>query len=166
MIDGHTQVLHRWYSWLHSNIPGTGVTAVGQRLLLDQACFAPIFIPSFMATLLMLEGSAQPIAAAQEQWWPAIVANWKLWVPAQIVNFAIVPPHFQASRERDRTRMLLTCHGPRLSSVSVTSVRAPLVRRCCLRMASPYAGTSTSRGRRIAARPLARMRVYRHFRCL
>ena len=97
-------MLHRWYSWLHSNIPGTGVTAVGQRLLLDQACFAPIFIPSFMATLLMLEGSAQPIAAAQEQWWPAIVANWKLWVPAQIVNFAIVPPHFQASRERDRTR--------------------------------------------------------------
>ena len=117
MIDGHAQVLHRWYSWLHSNIPGTGVTAVGQRLLLDQACFAPIFIPSFMATLLILEGSAQPIAAAQEQWWPAIVANWKLWVPAQIVNFAIVPPHFQASRERDRTRMLLTCHGPRLSSV-------------------------------------------------
>ena len=70
-----------------------------------------------MATLLMLEGSAQPIAAAQEQWWPAIVANWKLWVPAQIVNFAIVPPHFQVSRERDRTRMLLTCHRPWLSSV-------------------------------------------------
>ena len=31
----------------------------------------------------------------QQQWWPSVVANWQLWVPAQVINFALVPVHFQ-----------------------------------------------------------------------
>lgn len=26
---------------------------------------------------------------------PTVIANWKLWVPAQFINFRMVPPHLQ-----------------------------------------------------------------------
>ena len=35
------------------------------------------------------------LASVADDWWPAVTANWKLWIPAQLVNFAIVPLHFQ-----------------------------------------------------------------------
>ena len=76
-------------------MPGESAAAVGKRLLLDQLCFAPCFIPAFTTTMLFLEGAPSPLAAAREQWGSLVVANWKLWVPAQLINFGLVPPHFQ-----------------------------------------------------------------------
>ena len=35
------------------------------------------------------------LAAVRSDWWPVVTANWKLWVPAQLVNFGVVPLHFQ-----------------------------------------------------------------------
>ena len=90
-----SQVLHRWYACLHHHVPSDGVGAVGLRLLLDQLCFAPLFIPTFMATLRYCEGSTRPLAEAREHWWDTVIANWKLWVPAQAVNFGVVAPHYQ-----------------------------------------------------------------------
>ena len=89
------QALHRWYSWLHRSVPGEGVGALGRRLALDQLVFAPAFIPSFMAVLLLLEGAPTPLADVRTKWWDAVVANWRLWVPAQVINFGLVPLHFQ-----------------------------------------------------------------------
>ena len=48
-----------------------------------------------MAVLLFVEGHPHPLAEVQAKWWPAVVANWKLWVPAQLINFGLVPLHFQ-----------------------------------------------------------------------
>ena len=76
-------------------MPGDGASAIGRRLLLDQLCFAPLFIPAFVATLRGCEGSPRPLAEAREQWRETVVANWKCWVPAQAVNFGLVPPHYQ-----------------------------------------------------------------------
>ena len=87
--------LHSWYSWLHRNVPGESLASIGRRLLLDQGVFAPVFIPSFMTVLLFIEGNPAPISEAQTKWWPTVAANWKLWVPAQLVNFGLVPLHFQ-----------------------------------------------------------------------
>ena len=28
---------------------------------------------------------------------PTVIANWKLWVPAQFINFRMVPPHLQVN---------------------------------------------------------------------
>lgn len=31
---------------------------------------------------------------SKEVLWPTLLANWKLWPAAMLVNFAIIPPHF------------------------------------------------------------------------
>jgi protein Mpv17 len=87
--------LHRWYSFLHQRFPGDGVLTIGKRLLLDQALFAPSFIPAFLGSVLVLEGHPEPKSRLSQMWWPAVLTNWSVWVPAQCVNFALVPPHFQ-----------------------------------------------------------------------
>ena len=90
--------LHGWYAWLHRAIPGSTAGSVLQRLALDQGVFAPIFTPSFMFAVRVLERpqeAPRALASVADDWWPAVTANWKLWIPAQLVNFAIVPLHFQ-----------------------------------------------------------------------
>ena len=87
--------LHLWYGTLDRLVPGTTFGAVGTRLLLDQVVFAPIFIPTFMTMLMALEGQPNPLEEARHQWRAAVFANWKLWVPAQLVNFNFVPVHRQ-----------------------------------------------------------------------
>lgn len=58
--------------------------------------FAPCFIPTFMASLSVLEGDAAAIPARlRTSWWPAVSSNWLLWIPAQLVNFRFVPLHYQ-----------------------------------------------------------------------
>ena len=87
--------LHNWYSWLHRAFPGGGATAVAKRLAFDQTLFAPFFIPVFMSSVLLIEGHPQPRAKVAQDWWPAVVTNWKLWVPAQVINFGLVPLPYQ-----------------------------------------------------------------------
>lgn len=87
--------LHAWYSLLHRSVPGNTALDLCKRLALDQLLFAPLFIPSFMSVLLTLEGHPQPIVHVQHAWWQTVLQNWKLWVPAQLINFGVIPLHFQ-----------------------------------------------------------------------
>ena len=57
--------------------------------------FAPLFIPTFMGAVLLAEQHEQPVAKIQQDWLPALLANWKVWVPAQLINFGLMPLHYQ-----------------------------------------------------------------------
>ena len=48
-----------------------------------------------MSALLSLEGHPRPLEHVRSAWWDTVVANWKLWVPAQLINFGLVPIHWQ-----------------------------------------------------------------------
>jgi hypothetical protein len=79
-------------------VPGkASVTRVTKRLVLDQFGFAPLFCPSFMALLWLLEGQDMTMIAPKlkEVAPDIIVANWFLWIPAMTINFSMIPLKFQ-----------------------------------------------------------------------
>ncbi|KAG3118303.1 hypothetical protein PI124_g1373 [Phytophthora idaei] len=89
-------VLHVWYGFLGSRLPGVSTTAVAKRLALDQLGFAPTFLPVILSSVLALEGHAEDIPnKLRADWWPLTKANWVVWVPAQILNFRFVPGSMQ-----------------------------------------------------------------------
>lgn len=69
-----------------------------KRLLVDQSCFAPVFIPVFFTGLQFLDGNfdANDIKAKLEaDYVDTLIANWQLWVPAMAINFRFVPNKYQ-----------------------------------------------------------------------
>ncbi|KAG1685177.1 hypothetical protein DVH05_011379 [Phytophthora capsici] len=89
-------VLHVWYGFLGSRLPGVSAAAVAKRLALDQLGFAPMFLPVFLSSVLTLEGNGEQISdKLRAEWWPVTKANWSVWVPAQILNFRFVPGSMQ-----------------------------------------------------------------------
>lgn len=93
--------VHVWYNHLHRWTSNLSIASSPWRLLMsrvaiDQMLFAPAFTAVWLVALRFLEGQ-RPIewdslkASVPE----VVVANWALWVPAQFVNFAMVPLKFQ-----------------------------------------------------------------------
>ncbi|KAG2683690.1 hypothetical protein I3760_10G044000 [Carya illinoinensis] len=88
--------LHFWYLYLSRLVTLPGASGAFLRLLLDQFLFSPIFIGVFLATLVTLEGRPSlAIPKLQQEWFSAVLANWKLWIPFQFLNFRFVPQQFQ-----------------------------------------------------------------------
>ncbi|BFI25506.1 hypothetical protein MPTK2_1g21680 [Marchantia polymorpha subsp. ruderalis] len=88
--------LHYWYGALPKIITVPGLGGVLLRIGLDQILFTPLGMLSFFVVLLTLENRQDQIQRKLEKdWWPTVVANWKVWIPFQIVNFSMVPPQLQ-----------------------------------------------------------------------
>ncbi|KAH7352860.1 hypothetical protein KP509_19G067900 [Ceratopteris richardii] len=88
--------LHFWYLNLNKFIQGPGTVKVSVRLVLDQLLFSPIFIGIFLSALMTLEGHSSEIAPKLKHDWLGIVlANWKIWIPFQFLNFLLVPQQLQ-----------------------------------------------------------------------
>lgn len=90
-------VVHHWYGFLMTRLPGKGAKAALQRLFCDQMIFAPLFIPTFMTSLMLLEGKPMStIPPTLKSDAPdVVISNWTLWVPAMFVNFRFIPVQWQ-----------------------------------------------------------------------
>ncbi|KAK1371962.1 PXMP2/4 family protein 4 [Heracleum sosnowskyi] len=88
--------LHFWYLYLSKLVTTPGVPGAFLRLVIDQLFFAPAFVGVFLSTLLTLEGRPSLVMPKlQQEWFSSVIANWKLWVPFQFLNFLFVPQQFQ-----------------------------------------------------------------------
>ncbi|MCO5580411.1 hypothetical protein L7F22_034277 [Adiantum nelumboides] len=88
--------LHFWYLTLSKLLQGPGTTRAGARLILDQFFFSPIFIGIFISALMTLEGHPHDIVPKLKQdWFTVVLANWKIWIPFQFLNFLFVPQQLQ-----------------------------------------------------------------------
>ncbi|KAH9947341.1 hypothetical protein B0H21DRAFT_789916 [Amylocystis lapponica] len=67
------------------------------RVWLDQAVFSPIMVGVFFSSMSFLEGKGIPGAKERinESYVSTLVRNWAVFVPAQAVNFALVPAHMR-----------------------------------------------------------------------
>mmetsp|Transcript_6949 Transcript_6949/g.11599 ORF Transcript_6949/g.11599 Transcript_6949/m.11599 type:complete len:302 (-) Transcript_6949:464-1369(-) len=90
-------LLHTWYGFLVTRIPGTSALATLYRVAFDQLLFAPLcIIPAFFSCSLILDGKPENIVAKlQSDWFPTVTANFALWVPSQIINFRLIAPQYQ-----------------------------------------------------------------------
>lgn len=90
-------VVHYWYGGLARFFPGSSPMVVAKRVVWDQGFFSPIFLPTWLTSLWIMEGqTSQDISTMLQAEVPtALVANWALWVPAQLINFRYIPGKFQ-----------------------------------------------------------------------
>ncbi|KAL1810684.1 hypothetical protein ACET3Z_020749 [Daucus carota] len=73
-----------------------GVSGAFLRLVIDQLIFTPAFVGLFLSALLTLEGRPSLVLPKlQQEWFPTVIANWKLWIPFQFLNFLFVQQQFQ-----------------------------------------------------------------------
>lgn len=90
--------LHIWYGLLPLLIPVAGDKGTVLRLAVDQIIFAPASLVLFFGIVLALEGkSDQILAKLKKDLAPTVLAQWKLWIPFQFVNFKFVPPSLQVA---------------------------------------------------------------------
>ena len=77
--------------------PGSSLGQVATRVVLDQFCFAPLFLPTWLLNLWMLQGkSADYVMEEMPLILPEmVIANWKLWIPAQTINLGFVTSKYQ-----------------------------------------------------------------------
>lgn len=88
---------HYWYMSLLRYFPAKTMKAALQRTFFDQVIFAPLFIPTFMTSLMMLQGEAynEITTTIQVQYTDLVLKNWIMWTPTQLLNFRFVPARFQ-----------------------------------------------------------------------
>lgn len=89
--------LHFWYGFLSRKFPNTGTLNTIIRLALDQLFFAPAFIASIFSLLLILDGKtlSDIHKKLEADLLNTIKVNFTVWIPAQFINFKLVPPHLQ-----------------------------------------------------------------------
>ena len=88
---------HFYYLLLDGALPPTEdpfTSTTGIKVIIDQFIQAPIFTVIIFAFLGTLEGKSPDDIKNQleEDYTDTMVANWKLWVPATVVNIAFCPP--------------------------------------------------------------------------
>jgi peroxisomal membrane protein 2 len=88
---------HYYYLFLDGVLPPTEdpfTATTGVKVIIDQFVQAPIFTVIIFVFLGLLEGKSIDDVKKQldADYKDTMVANWKLWVPATMVNLAFCPP--------------------------------------------------------------------------
>ncbi|KAG0700340.1 hypothetical protein DFH29DRAFT_932631 [Suillus ampliporus] len=89
--------LTKWYQLLNRIKFPSPTKAVIYRVWLDQAILTPVAVGFFFGTMSIMEGKG--ISGAQDRistaYTPTLIRNWGVFIPTQIINFAIVPHHLR-----------------------------------------------------------------------
>lgn len=88
-------VMHHWYGFLATKIVGNSVIAAAKRVFFDQSIFAPTVIAMFLAGSKAITGEFDAVSDKLKQdWAPALLMNWMVWIPAQLINFYAIPGQY------------------------------------------------------------------------
>ena len=84
-------------AWDQCDLARLDAVLLGPGLGMVQGCWRQWAEPLLgFSGLLVLEGRPGDIKSKLEaEWWTTTKGNWALWIPAQVVNFRLVPAQFQ-----------------------------------------------------------------------
>ncbi|XP_070581167.1 mpv17-like protein [Ptychodera flava] len=83
------------YKLLDGFLPGTAARAVTMKMCLDQVIMTPVCIVGFYIVMSAMEGKSDLFSEAKRKAIPTYLASLAFWVPAQFINFRLVPPIFR-----------------------------------------------------------------------
>uniref|UniRef100_A0A7S3FWA6 Mpv17-like protein n=1 Tax=Strombidium rassoulzadegani TaxID=1082188 RepID=A0A7S3FWA6_9SPIT len=91
-------LLHVHYSkFLPYVVPdGTKYGAL-KKLAIDQSAFASFITTGFFIIINVVEGKGaqKGIDDLKQKYWTTMVINWKIWIPANYMNFVLIPNKYQ-----------------------------------------------------------------------
>ncbi|KAG7280377.1 hypothetical protein CRUP_022205 [Coryphaenoides rupestris] len=90
-------VVGGWYKVLDKMLIGGSKSTAVKKMLVDQLAFAPCFLGAFLGLSGALNGLTmeQNNAKLRRDYGDALISNYYLWPPVQIVNFYCVPLHYR-----------------------------------------------------------------------
>ncbi|XP_029966115.1 mitochondrial inner membrane protein Mpv17 [Salarias fasciatus] len=86
-------VVGSWYRVLDKLVSGGTKSSAMKKMLLDQLCFAPCFLASFLCISSALNGLTveENLSKLKRDYTDALISNYYLWPPVQMANFYLVP---------------------------------------------------------------------------
>jgi len=90
-------IMTKWYNLLNRMRFATPTKALIYRVYLDQLVLSPVAVVYFYSCMTLLEGKGVHDATERVKtaYIPTLLRNWSVFVPTQIVNFALVPGHLR-----------------------------------------------------------------------
>ena len=85
-----------WYHTLEKLV-SVSKTAGLKKMMLDQLCFAPCFMPVFLGTNFALTGMKLPQIQEQikQDYVDIMLTNWSVWPGVQLFNFYVIPLEYR-----------------------------------------------------------------------
>lgn len=80
------------YKWLDRVLPGTAKKTIVKKLLLDQFLMTPPLLGLFFTGMSIMEMQEDPLEECRNKFLPTFARSCLFWLPAQTVNFLLVPP--------------------------------------------------------------------------
>ncbi|PPQ81756.1 hypothetical protein CVT25_013617 [Psilocybe cyanescens] len=106
----------KWYQLLNQMKFPSPTKALVYRVWLDQALLTPVAVAFFYGSMSLLEGKPEEAMpriqavrhstiiilvfwntdfAIRKAYVPTLIRNWGVYIPTQIINFSLVPPHLR-----------------------------------------------------------------------
>ncbi|KAF8175136.1 hypothetical protein BJ912DRAFT_885137 [Pholiota molesta] len=85
-----------WYAFLNRVKFPSPTKALIYRVWLDQALLTPVAVGFFYSSMSVLEGKPEEaVERVQAAYVPTLIRNWGVFIPTQIINFSLTPPHLR-----------------------------------------------------------------------
>ncbi|KAI5476154.1 hypothetical protein MNV49_000372 [Pseudohyphozyma bogoriensis] len=90
-------IVGKWYGMLESIKLKNKYALVATRVGLDQFVLTPVMVGAFFTSMSLLEGKGIEEAKRriETSWQPTLIRNWGVFIPVQLANFSVVPPHLR-----------------------------------------------------------------------
>ncbi|KAF2887948.1 hypothetical protein ILUMI_18225 [Ignelater luminosus] len=84
-----------WYRWLDRTVVGKSYKIILKKVLMDQFLMTPHLVWLFFIAMSIMEGRKDILAECKQKFIPTFKTSCMFWLPAQTVNFTIIPTQFR-----------------------------------------------------------------------
>eukprot|EP00096_Caligus_rogercresseyi_P013375 TRINITY_DN6033_c0_g1_i1.p1 TRINITY_DN6033_c0_g1~~TRINITY_DN6033_c0_g1_i1.p1 ORF type:complete len:192 (-),score=22.99 TRINITY_DN6033_c0_g1_i1:311-835(-) len=89
--------LYYWFRFLDKKLVGTAMKIVIPKVIIDQLVSSPYMLITFFVGMSIMEGKKDIFAECKEKMVPSYQKSCMFWLPAQAINFAIIPSSFRVA---------------------------------------------------------------------